>query len=83
MRRENELIKSFFHQLESFAASSLVLLLVVMMMIITHVTHFLHEVTLRGLIWRASRSDVVMNPFTFLLTHYRPKHSFSNNLESD
>ena len=30
-----------------------------------------------------SRSDVVMNPFIFLLACYRPKHSFYINLESD
>ena len=30
-----------------------------------------------------SRRDVVMNPFIFLLTRYRQKHSFYINLGSD
>ena len=43
------------------------------------ITQYFYEVILRGPIWRTSKSDVAMNPFIFLLTHYRPKHSFNVN----
>ena len=44
---------------------------------------FCYEVNLLGPIRRVSRSDEAMNPFIYLLTGYRPKHSFDINLESD
>ena len=42
----------------------------------------LYKVSPSGAICGVSRSDVVMNPFIFLLTCNRPKHSFNINLES-
>ena len=44
---------------------------------------FLYKVSLLESISEVIRSDVVMNPFIFLLICYRPKQSFYINLESD
>ena len=45
-------------------------------------TEIVYEVNLPGLIWRASRSDVVMHPFIFLLTHLQAKAVFYISLET-
>ena len=44
---------------------------------------YLYEVSLFESGCGVSRSDVLMNPFIFLLTCNRPKQSFYINLESD
>ena len=41
------------------------------------------KVSLLESVSRVSRRDVDMNPIIFLLTCYRPKHSFFINLEID
>ena len=40
-----------------------------------------NEVDIR--LHRVSRSDVVMNPFIFVPTNFRPKHSFMPILKGD